>query len=322
MTENLRVAVLGCGYWGKNLVRNFSELGALGGVVDPIPEVAQKFAQTYNVKAYSNEELFASPDIDAVAIAAPAQYHGDLAKRAFAAGKHVYVEKPIALSIEEGEEMQAASIAAGKVLMVGHLLQYHPAFVRLREFVQAGELGKLFYGYSNRLSLGKFRVEENVLWSFAPHDISMLLSLFEEQPDEVIGRSGAYITEGVADEYHVDMTFPSGARAHVFASWLHPFKEQKLVVTGEKGMVVFEDSEPDKNKKLRFYRHGVDTSGREPIPEKADVEYLDYDLEAEPLKAECQHFIDCCVSGEAPYTDSKEALRVLKVMVDAGIVTR
>ncbi len=313
-----RIAVIGCGYWGKNLVRNFAELGSLAAVVDPNPDVAKAQSDQHGVPAMDLDQVFADASIDGVAIAAPAELHAPLALRAYDAGKHVYVEKPIALSVEDGEKMKAASEKAEKVLMVGHLLQYHPAFVQLLSMVRAGELGELRYAYSNRLSTGKFRIEENALWSLAPHDFSMLLALFDATPAEVVGRGGAYVTQGVEDEYHVDMTFPNGARAHVFASWLHPFKEQKLVVVGEKAMAVFEDSEPDAQKKLRIYRHQIDTSGRVPEPKKADVEYIDYDRAAEPLKAECQHFIDCCADGSRPRTDADEALRVLAALVAAG----
>ena len=312
------VAVIGCGYWGKNLVRNFSELGALAAVVDHDPAIATQFANEYKVTAYTLEEALAAEEISAVVIAAPAELHAEIALQAFANGKHVYVEKPIALTVEDGQAMAAAASESGKTLMVGHLLQYHPAFSVLREMVRAGDIGPIRYAYSNRLSTGKFRIEENALWSLAPHDFSMLLSLFEEQPSEITGRGGAYITPGVEDEYHVDMSFPSGARAHIFASWLHPFKEQKLVVVGEKAMIVFEDSEPEKEKKLRIYRHAIDMSGPAPVPVKAEVEYVPYDLAAEPLKAECGHFLDCCLSGQNPRTDAKEALNVLRAMVAAG----
>lgn len=318
MSNAIKVAVIGCGYWGKNLVRNFAELGALGAVVDHVPEVAEKFAEQYGVKAHTFDDALNDTAINAVVIAAPAEMHADLALKSFQAGKHVYVEKPIALSIEDGEAMAEAAKAAGKTLMVGHLLQYHPAFVKLRSMVEEGELGTLQYAYSNRLSTGKFRIEENALWSLAPHDVSMLLSLFKEEPTEVLGRGGAFVTDGVEDEHHVDISFPSGARAHVFASWLHPFKEQKLVVVGDKAMAVFEDSEPEKAKKLRIYRHKIDTSGPVPAPIKADVEYVPFDMDAEPLKEECRHFLDCCASGTTPLTDADEANAVLKVLVAAG----
>jgi predicted dehydrogenase len=313
MSDNAgKVAVVGCGYWGKNLVRNFSELGALAAVVDGRADVAAAMAAQFNVPAKSYEEVLADPSIAGVVIAAPAELHAALSLQAFAAGKHVYVEKPIAMSMEEGLSMKAASKASGKVLMIGHLLRYHPAFEALLELVQSGGIGEVHYAYSNRLSLGKFRVEENVLWSFAPHDVSMLLALMGEVPSAVRISGGAYVTPGIEDESRIDMDFASGRRAHVFTSWLHPFKEQKLIVVGSKGMAVFEDSASGSDK-LRLYRHTIDATGREPLPKKADAEAIPYG-NGEPLKQECAHFVACCISGDAPRTDADEALAVLAVM--------
>lgn len=310
-----KVAVIGCGHWGKNHVRNFALLGALRVVVDPNQELAKKFAAEYNADALSFEEAIARDDIDAVVIAAPAELHAKLAIAAFEAGKHVFVEKPIALTMDEAAAMKSAAESAGKVLMVGHLLQYHPAFVALRNFVQAGELGELHYAYSHRCSLGKFRTEENALWSFAPHDVSMLLALFGEAPTRVAGTGGAFLTEGVEDECRVDMEFSNGGRAHVFASWLHPFKEQRLIVVGQSGMAVFEDSAAG-DEKLRLYRHDIDTSGPVPTPTKSDWTPIPYG-DDEPLRTECQHFLDACQSGKA-LTDADEAIRVLDVLIKAS----
>ncbi len=307
-----KVAVIGCGYWGKNLVRNFSELGALAAVVDDRPEVSSAMSTQFSVRAMSFEEVLADPSIAGVVIAAPAEFHASLALQAFDAQKHVYVEKPIALSLEEGNRMQSASLAAQKVLMVGHLLRYHPAFEALLNLVRTGGLGEVRYAYSNRLSLGKFRKEENVLWSFAPHDVSMLLALIGEIPNKVAISGGAFVTANVEDEARIDISFPSGKRAHVFVSWLHPFKEQKLVVVGSEAMAVFEDSAVG-SEKLKLYRHKVDTSGREPLPIKAEAEQLHFDA-GEPLKRECQHFLECCATGQTPRTDGVEALQVLAVL--------
>lgn len=309
------VAVVGCGYWGKNLVRNFAELGGLAAVVDPSPAVAEAMSKAHGAPAMSYEAALADERVRGVAIAAPAELHARLALQAFAAGKHVFVEKPIALTVEDGEAMAAAADRAGKRLMVGHLLQYHPAFVTLLELVRAGGLGTLRYAYSNRLSLGKFRVEENVLWSFAPHDVSMLLALFGEEPEGVSGSGGAFVTGGVEDEHRLNLTFSGGRRAHVFASWLHPFKEHRLVVVGSEAMAVFEDSlaGPDK---LRLYRHSIDASGREPQPVKADAEPIPYPAE-EPLRNECSHFLTCVRDDVLPRTDAQEALRVLRTLLRA-----
>lgn len=311
MTKIPTVAVFGCGHWGKNLARNFAQLGALQAVVDPNLETAATYAQMHGVEAMTTETALTS-DVDGVVIAAPAELHAKLALQAIAAGKHVYVEKPIALSVADGERMNDAAKAADRILMVGHLLQYHPVFVALREMVRGGDLGKLRYAYSHRLSTGKFRVEEDAFWSLAPHDVSMLLALFDEAPNHVRQSGLDFVTDGIADETRLDMVFPSGGRAHVFASWLHPFKEQRLVVVGEDAMAVFDDVKPW-DEKLAVYRHVIDTSGPVPVPHKADVDYVAVP-QGEPLKSECQHFLDCMANGTTPFTDGEEALRVLRVM--------
>jgi len=194
------LVVIGCGYWGKNLARNFAQLGALRAVVDPDPVVARTQAQANDVEAMSLEAALADATITSVAIAAPAELHYDLVMQALDAGKHVYVEKPLALSVTDGEKMRDAANKAGLTLMVGHLLQYHPVFVALRDMVTAGDFGKLRYVYSHRLSMGKFRLEEDAFWSLAPHDVSMILALFPTAPIEVRGGGLDFITPGVADE--------------------------------------------------------------------------------------------------------------------------
>jgi UDP-2-acetamido-3-amino-2,3-dideoxy-glucuronate N-acetyltransferase len=200
--------------------------------------------------------------------------------------------------------------------MVGHLLQYHPAFVTLLKLVRDGALGALRSAYSHRLSLGKTRVEENVLWSFAPHDVSMLLALFDAEPTRVSGAGGAFLTAGIEDEYRLDMAFANGARAHVFASWMHPFKEHRLVVTGDRAMAVFEDSAKP-GEKLRLYRHSFDMNKTPPEPVKADMDPVAYP-DDEPLLQECAHFLDCIASGARPRTDGAEGLRVLRVLTQVS----
>jgi predicted dehydrogenase len=309
------IAVVGCGYWGKNLVRNFAQLGALGAVVDGRPDVASAMAKEHGAEPMSFEAAIARPSIEGVAIATPAETHADLAIAALRAGKHVFVEKPIALTVAEGERMKTAAAAANRRLMVGHLLQYHPAFEKLLAAVQAGELGALRYAYSHRLSLGKFRTEENALWSFAPHDVSMLLALFGEPPVSTHATGGAFVTPGVEDACRLDLAFSGGRRAHVFASWLHPFKEHRLVVVGEKAMAVFEDSAQPPNK-LRLYRHKIDISGAVPQPTAAQAEPMPFG-DGEPLKQECAHFLACIRDGSKPRTDADEALAVLRVLTSS-----
>lgn len=308
----VRVAVIGCGYWGRNLVRTFAERGALAAVVDPDEAAADELARRHGAVRRPFEDVLADPGVDAVAIAAPAARHGELALRAVEAGKHAFVEKPLALDVEEARAVTEAAGRAGVVLMVGHLLQYHPAFLALRQLVDDGSLGDLRYLYSNRLNLGRFRREENILWSFAPHDLSMLLALAGEEPTEVSAVGATYLSRGVPDVTTTHLAFPSGPRAHVFVSWLHPFKEQRLVVVGADAMAVFDDLQPWPSK-LTVYEHGVTWDGGTPVPVRADGAPVPL-AEAEPLGLECDHFLDCVRVGATPRTDGWEGLRVLKVL--------
>jgi len=306
------VAVIGCGYWGKNLVRKFHELGVLAAISDPNEEVQKRLNQQYGVENRSVEAILADAKIDAVAVAVPAEMHHEITVRAFEAGKHVFVEKPIALTIEHAQDMIAASQKAGKTLMVGHLLQYHPVFLKLKEMVRAGDFGKLRYVYSRRLNIGKLRTHENVLWSFAPHDISMILALIGTEPDRTIGFAGNFLQETISDFASVQMEFPGGEKAHVDVSWLNPFKEQRLVIAGEKCMAEFNDQE-DWGDKLKIYRHKAEIVNGEPVLEPAQAESIRVDPK-EPLLNECEHFLHFCETGERPFTDGTEALSVLRVL--------
>lgn len=310
------VAVIGCGYWGKNLVRKFAELEVLVAVADASPAVASGMSAQYGVPARPVDDILGDSSIDAVAIAAPAELHHDLAVAAFAAGKHVFVEKPIALTMDDARAMQEAAQRAGRTLMVGHLLQYHPAFLKLKEIVREGALGRLRYIYSRRLNLGKVRTREDVLWSFAPHDISMILALAGEAPDMVFARGAQFLTPGLSDFAIAHLGFANGIRAHVEASWLNPTKEQRLVVVGEDAMVEFNDR-ADWGQKLTLYRHRAEIADGEPVVEAAAAEPLELEP-VEPLLNECRHFLDFIRSGEPPYTDGVEAMAVLGVLQAAS----
>lgn len=307
-----RVAVVGCGYWGKNLVRVFAELGALAAVCDADATIRDGFATRYRVAGLSFDEALADPAIDAVAIATPAATHADLALAALDAGKHVFVEKPLALDLDSARRVRDRAQTLGLTLMVGHLLRYHPAFVRLEELVAEGALGRLQYIYSNRLNLGKFRREENVFWSFAPHDISMILALVGEEPEDIRAVGHCYLHRRIADVTTTHLSFPSGVNAHVFVSWLHPFKEQKLVVVGSDGMAVFDDGEPWESK-LCIYRHRVAWRNGMPEPVKADRQGVEL-VRREPLTEECRHFLECIQAQRRPRSDANEAIRVLSVL--------
>jgi UDP-2-acetamido-3-amino-2,3-dideoxy-glucuronate N-acetyltransferase len=312
----VRVAVVGCGYWGKNLVRNFAELGALAAICDPDREAAEGLAVRYGSKTAELNAVLEDSSVAGVAIAAPAVLHAALARRALDSGKHVFVEKPLALKVDEAEALCTLAEERDCRLMVGHLLQYHPAFIRLRELVHDGALGRLQYIYSNRLNLGKVRREEDILWSFAPHDLSMILSLVGQEPTEVTAQGGFYLHKAIADVTTTHLTFPGGERAHVFVSWLHPFKEQKLVVIGDRAMAVFDDGQKW-DEKLLLYPHRIEWRETMPVPIRAEADQVSLE-EGEPLKLECQHFLDCIESGRRPLTDGREGVRVLRVLSRAS----
>jgi UDP-2-acetamido-3-amino-2,3-dideoxy-glucuronate N-acetyltransferase len=308
------IAVVGSGYWGKNLVRNFNSLNALKLICDKNETILDVFKKQYadvEVCLAFNEILNRS-DIDGVAIATPAETHFRLAREALLAGKHVYVEKPLVLDENEGAELINIAQKKQLKLMVGHLLQYHPVFLRLKELAHSGELGRINYIYSNRLNLGKIRREENILWSFAPHDISMILSIAGEEPESVMSTGGNYLHQKIADVTTTHLEFSSGMQAHIFVSWLHPFKEQKLVVVGDQKMAVFDDTQPWEDK-LLLYPHRIDWQNNMPVPTKGVSEKLEIP-EDEPLKAECLHFLECINTGSPVRTDGQEGLRVLKVL--------
>jgi len=309
--SNIKISVIGCGYWGKNLVRNFAELGALHSVCDANQELLEKAAQTYGVPAHTFDQLLQS-DCNGVVIAAPAAQHFDLTQKALKAGKHVFVEKPLSLKVEEAKKLCDLSIQVDRKLMVGHLLQYHPAFLKLKRLIAQGNLGRLQYIYSNRLNLGKFRNEENILWSFAPHDISMILGLAGELPETIYATGVCHLNPRIHDVTTTHMAFKNGIQAHIFVSWLHPYKEQKLVVVGDRGMAVFDDGLAWEEK-LQLYPHQVTWVDGLPQPEKADVIHVPLEI-AEPLKLECQHFIDSITNNLKPLTDAEEGIHVLQVL--------
>ena len=308
------IAVVGAGNWGKNLVRNFFELGVLKAICD---ENLASLKQMQNMYPScdlidSLKDVLASKDIPAIAIATPAETHFDVAREALLAGKHVFVEKPLTLSEKDAEELIVLSRKNKLILMVGHLLQYHPAFIKLKELAVRGDLGRINYIYSHRLNLGKIRREENILWSFAPHDISMILALAGEEPESVIATGGNYLHKKIADVTTTHLEFSSGLKAHVFVSWLHPFKDQKLVVVGDQKMAVFDDTLPWEEK-LLIYPHHVNWENNVPVPTRGVPERVSIPY-AEPLKIECEHFLDCIEKRKPALTNGEEGLRVLKVL--------
>lgn len=313
-TTSPNIAIIGSGYWGKNLVRNFHHLGALQLICDKNETVLEQFKNRYSglETCVALSDVLLRADIIGVVIATPAETHYTFVREALLAGKHVFVEKPMALKEEEGQELIRLAHEKKRVFMVGHLLQYHPVFRRLKELAKNGELGRINYIYSNRLNLGKIRREENILWSFAPHDISMILAIAGEEPEKVIATGGNYLHERIADVTTTHLEFASGLRAHIFVSWLHPFKEQKLVVVGDRKMAVFDDTQPWKDK-LLLYPHEIKWKNNMPVPTKADPERVDIP-QNEPLRVECEHFLECVAMGKQPLTDGEEGLRVFRIL--------
>ncbi|HEY0704018.1 MAG TPA: Gfo/Idh/MocA family oxidoreductase [Candidatus Acidoferrales bacterium] len=310
------IGVIGCGYWGRNLVRNFHQLGALRAVCDSDSARLDEMRETYSVESTrSVDELLESDQVNAVAIAAPAAKHFQLAKKALLAGKDVFVEKPLALRTDDGEELVALARSRSRVLMVGHLLQYHPAVIELRRLIRSGELGRVEYVSSSRLNLGKLRTEEDILWSFAPHDISAILYLLDEVPTRVAAQGASYLTQPISDVTLTVLNFESGPTAHIFVSWLHPFKEQKLVIVGDRKMAVFDDTQSDR--KLVLYPHRIDWVDRIPVARRAEGEVVDLPKD-EPLRLECAHFIECVAARSTPRTDGENGLRVLNILHAAG----
>lgn len=318
MAKNQKpVGLIGAGAWGKNHLRNLHSLGVLNCVLETAPKIAKQRKEEYpDVDFVSNlDDLLAKDSIKGVVIAAPAEMHYDLTKKALMAGKDVLVEKPLALNVKDGEELVKLASDNNRILMVGHILQYHSAVIKLKEMIDNGELGRIRYIYSNRLNIGKLRTEENVLWSFAPHDISLIIMFMDgEGPVNVEAHGGSYLSNEIYDTTLTTLKFKNGVRGHVFVSWLHPFKEQKLVVVGSEKMVVFDDVSKEK---LFIYPHKIRwEKGKIPVAKKEDFVTVDLELK-QPLEEELKHFIHCMEIRSTPKTDGKEGLTVLKVLEEA-----
>lgn len=275
-------------------------------------EALARASQEYGVRTTrAFDEVLQDESISAVVIAAPAVQHFDLARRALLRGKDVFVEKPLALRAVDGRELVELAAARHRILQVGHILEFHPAISELKRLITAGELGRIQYIYSSRLNLGKLRTEENILWSFAPHDISAILFLLGESPSRVSAQGGSFLSPPVVDTTLSTLDFPSGVKAHIFVSWLHPFKEQKLAIIGSEKMAVFDDVRTEG--KLMLYSHRINWLDRKPIAQK-DAGHAVTIPADEPLRLECEHFLECVRTRKHPRTDGESALRVLEVL--------
>jgi predicted dehydrogenase len=325
----VRLGVVGLGYWGPNLARNFSALDGceLRWCCDASPEARERWSKAFPFARFSAEleELLADPELDAVVLATDVPSHAELAQRVLAAGKHCFVEKPLARSVEEASAIVAAAESSGRTLMVGHLLEYHPAVAKLKEILDSGALGDLYYVYSERRNLGQIRQEENALWSLGAHDVSVLLHLLDgEEPDEVLARGESFVRDGVEDVVFCYLRFPSGRVAHMHLSWLDPHKERRFTLVGSKRMATFDDMALER--KVTIYDKGFDRDFRnygEYITRSGDVTSPQVSNE-EPLRVECRHFVDCVRTGAEPRTGPEVGLRVVSVLdalqrsLDAG----
>ncbi len=306
------IAVVGCGYWGKNLVRNFSELGKLYSVSDTNTETAKNYANQYQVKNLTFDEIINNKNIMGVVLTVPAKLHASMAIDVMKKGKHVFVEKPLALNEDDGKLMIEIAKKNNVQLMVGHLLHYHPIFKHIKEIVNNGQIGKLEHIQSSRLSFGKFRSEEDVIWSFSPHDISMILSLANEKPKIVKCNSKSIIKKNHADIANIYIEFPSGLKSNISVSWINSYKEAKLVLTGSSALLVFDDTKTW-DEKLKILPYTLLGSNQFSKLEKLNEKIIKIP-EEEPLKNECKHFLEVIRGDSKLITNGEEGLKVLKVL--------
>jgi predicted dehydrogenase len=317
----IKIGLIGCGAWGKNLLRNFSNLPGcvLLSCCDENPKQIEKLRPNYPKVKFTQDpkEIIENPNIDAVVISTPPASHFKLCKAAILTDKDVFVEKPLVLGVAQGEELVNLAEEKKKILMVGHIMEYHAVTLKLKEYIDKGELGKVYYVYSTRVNLGKVRDIENALWSFAPHDISMILFLLEKNPISVTATGECYLQKGIEDVAFMTMHFPDGVMAHIHVSWLDPHKDRKLTVVGNKKMAVFDDTQSAE--KIWIYDKGVETKhDYSTYGEYLSLRFGDILIpkieSTEPLKVECEHFIDCVQNRKTPRSDGEDGLRVLKVL--------
>lgn len=313
MTDSPRIAVVGAGRWGRNLVRNFHALGALAMICDGDPQTLAEHRERLPDVAVtaSLADVAAAPGIDAVALATPTVTHGALARSLLEAGKSVFVEKPLCMDAQEARALGALAAARSLVLMTGHLLLFHPAFLALAAFVAAGGLGEPRYIGAQRLNFRPARSEDDALWDIAPHDVSMILALAGALPHTVTASAAATVNGRTIDAVHATLAFDSGLQASLAASWIHPYKEQRLVVAGSEGIAVFDDLQPG-NRKLTVQRQRLNEGPGELVL-REEAEPIAWAV-AEPLANECAHFLECLRAGSTPRSDAAEALAVVRVL--------
>jgi predicted dehydrogenase len=317
----VKIGQIGLGAWGKNLLRTFNGLSGVSvtKACDLDASTIKKLTNGYPGTEFTNDpaQVINDNSLDAIVIATPPADHFDLASRAMAAGKDVFVEKPLVLKIDHGRRLVELAEEHKRILMVGHIMEYHPASLKLKEYIVSGKLGKIHYLYSTRVNLGKVRDIENALWSFAPHDISLIIFLLDKMPIKVTATGADYLQKNIEDVSFMTMHFPDKTMAHIHVSWLDPHKERKLTVVGSKMMAVFDDTES--SEKIWLYDKGVETK----LDYNTYGEYLNLragDIliprvdSAEPLKLECEHFINCVKTRTQPRSDGRDGLKVLTIL--------
>jgi predicted dehydrogenase len=318
-SQGVRIGVAGIGYWGPNLARNFAALPGceLRWCCDPSPQSRARAAAIVPGARMTGElsDLLSDPELDAIALATPVPTHAELAAAVLEAGKHCFVEKPLAQSAAEAERVLAIAEQSGRTLMVGHLLEYHPAVRELKALIESGELGdRIYYIYGHRLNLGKLRADENALWSLGAHDVSVVLHLAGEEPSELFAHGESYVQGGIEDVVFCFLRFPTGLSAHLHLSWLDPHKERRLVVVGSRRMATFDDMALEG--KLTIYDKGFDEDARgygEYIT-RSGGSYSPRIANDEPLRLECEHFVECVRGGARPLSDGRSGLRVVRVL--------
>jgi predicted dehydrogenase len=319
--RDVRVALVGVGAWGRNLARNYAQMPGsdLRWICDPDPRRLADAERNYPRTTCTPDitRVLADPEVEAVVIAASANAHYTLAKQALLAGKDVYVEKPMVLNVADGEDLVRLAEERGRILMVGHLLEYHSVVLRLREMIRAGELGRVLYVYSQRLNLGTVRQDENALWSLAPHDISSILFMLEQEPTNVTASGQCYVHRGIEDVVFMSMDFGGQCMAHIHVSWLDPHKVRRITVVGSKRMAVFDDAQA--TEKLRLYDRGANISDEyDTYAASVNLRFGDitmpYFKAEEPLRIECMHFLDCVRTRSRPVSDGHDGLRVVRVL--------
>lgn len=315
--HQIKTAVIGAGDWGKNHVRKYHELGALAAICETNPETAARMTGEYSVPSKSFDEILQDNEIGAIVLASPAHTHKDLGLKALAAGKHLFVEKPLALTVEDAEALTKAAATHDKILMVGHLLQYHPGFIGMRDLVASGELGKLRHIHARRYNIGKFRQEENVIWDLGPHDASMILALTGTEPIAIRAEASNYLLPTISDFATIHLEFPDNINAEISLSWLAPQKEHRIIVIGEKAMAVFDDT-LEWDDKLRIHRHQTGMEyGKPPLLER-DMEGEAISIPfKEPLLNECALFLEAIATNTQPFSNGEEACRVIRLLTTA-----